>query len=573
VPIGRAMGSFRMHRGVGGAVVLLLLAASFPLAIADVGIVPRWEPTYNMARSTIVMPCNQTGFTDPKLMAKFGIADFDWSNAKVAWSSATPMDCEERLVTQAEMVKAVNPSARIFVYRNLVKALPWYTSVREKMLDPQYSGWFLPFKQGGAFPNGTWHVPACSTDASGTKCSKFYHDQEQTPHPPLENRFQQGEWFIYNNTNDVSGLRPGWHTITDGGRQPTWEACRAAADVAGRRIFCWWINPKATNGTCWFSDEWSTQRLPGEQGQLPFSQKGHVSGYRPSPGETPPPAAAHSKLCSSGVCDCGKGLPCGEYLWDHRNQSLRQWLVSEFILGKETGLGNPNVDGFFLDDGWTNKPNPVPSWAPPTYRQCDMASHGGATEEDYNCAKDMGLSAQDTTDITGNWSQTVVAVKEAALKAGGFTWPQFYGRGAMSLDLDDPRPKCATYMRSACKTGSAVHESALQFDFTRKKFHDPFPLPFIVQDVATFLLVRGPFAWLGFSWMGCNTADVAQYLWPKELDVDYGYPVDEYCHETGATSGVFVREWTKASVLMDCNTWNATITMKRADGVSESLLV
>lgn len=31
------------------------------------------------------------------------------------------MDCEERLVRQAAMVRAVNPRTKTFVYRNLVK--------------------------------------------------------------------------------------------------------------------------------------------------------------------------------------------------------------------------------------------------------------------------------------------------------------------------------------------------------------------------------------------------------------------------------------------------------------------
>ncbi len=35
----------------------------------------------------------------------------------------------------------------------------------------------------------------------------------------------------------------------------------------------------------------------------------------------------------------------GEYLWDHRNASMRQWLISEHLLGP-TGLGNPNISGF-----------------------------------------------------------------------------------------------------------------------------------------------------------------------------------------------------------------------------------
>jgi hypothetical protein len=42
--------------------------------------------------------------------------------------------------------------------------------------------------------------------------------------------------------------------------------------------------------------------------------------------------------------------------------------------------------------------------------------------------------------------------------------------------------------------------------------------------------------------------------------MDYGAPVGE-CTET--TSGVFEREWSKATVTMDCNSWNGTITPKR----------
>lgn len=49
------------------------------------------------------------------------------------------------MVTQAAMTKAANPDTHVWVYRNLVKALPWFKSVREKLLDPAYSGFFLTF--------------------------------------------------------------------------------------------------------------------------------------------------------------------------------------------------------------------------------------------------------------------------------------------------------------------------------------------------------------------------------------------------------------------------------------------
>ena len=46
----------------------------------------------------------------------------------------------------------------MFVYRNIVKALPWFSAVRAKLADPRYAGWFLPFKngvQGNYSPRGT----------------------------------------------------------------------------------------------------------------------------------------------------------------------------------------------------------------------------------------------------------------------------------------------------------------------------------------------------------------------------------------------------------------------------------
>ena len=109
--------------------------------------------------------------------------------------------------------------------------MPWFTDVREKILDPAYNDWwFLQFDPS----KKPYHVPECTnfTSSSGTdvKCSKFYHDQKQTPH--------------FNQTDQCM-------------------------------------------------DE----------------------------------------------CDCGKGLPCGEYLWDHRNVSLQKWLTDVFIMGPSENGG------------------------------------------------------------------------------------------------------------------------------------------------------------------------------------------------------------------------------------------
>ena len=194
--------------------------------------------------STAFMPCNDSGYFNASYAAEWGVTDFDWSNAKQLWANTKPMDCEERLVEQASMVNKINNRTKVFVYRNFVKALPWYTSVREKITDPAYSGWFLKFKDYHGPENKTsYSVPPCT----GDKCSGFYHDQDQTPEHP------HGD------------------------------------------------------GSC--VDD----------------------------------------------CDCGEGLPCGEYLWDHRNDTLIDFLINEFVLGP-TGLGHPGISGFYFDDGWVTTP-------------------------------------------------------------------------------------------------------------------------------------------------------------------------------------------------------------------------
>jgi hypothetical protein len=136
--------------------------------------VPRFESTYNMTRSTIVMPCNVSGFYDVSLLSSFGIVDYDWSNARQHYINQKPMTCEEDLITQAAMTKAANPDQKVFIYRNLVKALPWYTNVWTKLKDPAYAGWFVKFDARNATP---YHVPPCDDNFSPPLCSLHYHDQ------------------------------------------------------------------------------------------------------------------------------------------------------------------------------------------------------------------------------------------------------------------------------------------------------------------------------------------------------------------------------------------------------------
>ena len=57
-------------------------------------------------------------------------------------------------------------------------------------------------------------------------------------------------------------------------------------------------------------------------------------------------------MVRNGEMDCGE-IPCGAYVFDHRNASLRRWLVDEFLMDSRRGMGNRSaMDGCMFDDAW-----------------------------------------------------------------------------------------------------------------------------------------------------------------------------------------------------------------------------
>jgi hypothetical protein len=105
---------------------------------------PSWKPSWHLKNSTVLYTCNNSGMHDVHHANQFGIVVYDWSNAKALWANAHPMTSEELITKQAEMVYAADPglpgyAPRVWAYRNTIKALNWYTSVREKLDDPRYA--------------------------------------------------------------------------------------------------------------------------------------------------------------------------------------------------------------------------------------------------------------------------------------------------------------------------------------------------------------------------------------------------------------------------------------------------
>ena len=79
-----------------------------------------------------------------------------------------------------------------------------------------------------------------------------------------------------------------------------------------------------------------------------------------------------------------------------------------------------------------------------------------------------------------------------------------------------------------------------------------------MQDLTVFLLVRGPYVWLGHGWTG--NGNRYQNKWSPLFEVCYGTPLTT-CAGDSSMPGVFRRNFTQVEIEMDCTAWQGKITM------------
>jgi hypothetical protein len=224
---------------------------------------------------------------------------------------------------------------------------------------------------------------------------------------------------------------------------------------------------------------------------------------------------------------------------------MLDWYINEYFFSNTSGAGKPLIAGFYVDDFWS--------------------AAAGPSEMDGNAVRDMGLSPQDVADITAGYTAAQAVLYPIILARGKFVWDQVLAHDPFApLNNDCPQPwvrkaSCAADLRSLCSATAAPQNRTLLYGFSPGSCTgtDPAHLTEVDTDVANFLLVRGPFAYLGNGWSGC--AFVAER--PPQLDLDYGDALG-VCAETAPGSAVFQRQFSKSTVSMDCNSYTPTITFK-----------
>lgn len=307
-------------------------------------------------------------------------------------------------------------------------------------------------------------------------------------------------------------------------------------------------NGQAQNGsyhvpTCdWFNNGTTPPRCSGfyhDQEQTPE----HPGGGAPYPVDG---------ACIT-QCDCGPTNPCGEYIFDHRGgevngRTFTDWFVNEYMITNET---------LFHRDPVSGAPAPIGlGWLD------DSMTMSGPTEEDGNYIADTGASTADMQSQVDAYQASMNALIATVIPLGGYFWQLMDGGGAQlntGINKTVDEATCTTFLRSACVANS-TRWNRMQAYFMQGGGQGAGAQCF-TDYTAEFMLTRGPYAILGYSWAGCTDG---QEAWPRaaEWDEDFGEPTDEHCAETGAGTGVFARAWTGADVTWDCAAGHGTIARK-----------
>lgn len=252
-------------------------------------------------------------------------------------------------------------------------------------------------------------------------------------------------------------------------------------------------------------------------------------------------------------CDCGTVNPCGEYIFDHRSttvvdgQSFRDWFINDYMISNETLYHKNPVTGEpqMISLGWMD----------------DSMTPDGPTEEDPNYIADTGASPADMAAQVAAYRTTITQFNEAVWAQGGFTWMMMSWGGAQlntGINNTTSPATCKSVLANACVAappawsrfqGYAIPKGG--FGMTAQGFTDW---------TAEFLLTRGPYAILGYTWFGCTSGSEVN---PRaaEWDEEFGEPLAP-CSETSPGSGVFSRDYPNTTVTWDCNAMHGSITPK-----------
>ena len=271
---------------------------------------------------------------------------------------------------------------------------------------------------------------------------------------------------------------------------------------------------------------------------LPWQESGGTTPCWNLPPQSPDPSrkwcwpleAQRLPCYARGDCNTTAGQGGQGFYWNYSMPGVSDWRLADnlaYVLS-----GGDGVDGLFTDEM-----EMFPGDAGDVILQII-----GTTQEDAKAQQAAG-NALHQRFIDG------------LVAKGKYLWQAFQAANNVGSNnnnntiggLAHDAAYCNAWMAKRCNT-PWVNERAITVQF------DPVN---VNVSIASFLIVRPAFAWLGYG---------AGYYQPKWNDAflwDVGLPLGE-CR-SGAEPGTWERDWTYGAARMDCNSFTASVPCSPAD--------
>jgi len=218
-------------------------------------------------------------------------------------------------------------------------------------------------------------------------------------------------------------------------------------------------------------------------------------------------------------------------------------VTNETLLHKNPKTGKPQVIGL----GWLD----------------DSMTPHGPTEEDKNYIADTGVTQADVNTQVAAYKASMVALIKKVVPMGGYWWQLMDGGGNKLAGKKVAAAQCEATLKQMCVDKPPAWNRMTMFNIPHGG--KGLKQPQLLDYTAEFLLTRGPYAMLGYSWYGCTGSAAAgggaspDPPRATQWDMDLGVPAGA-CKSAGG--GKFTRSYSKATVGWDCAAGHGTVTVK-----------
>ena len=182
-------------------------------------------------------------------------------------------------------------------------------------------------------------------------------------------------------------------------------------------------------------------------------------------------------------------------------QTFLEWFRDSYIFDYQGT--SPLVSGFYFDDY--------------------IPAAGGFPDSYPNMTEDMGLTPALQQQLHDSYVANMAVIYAEVLQRGMFSWQQLWNgqgspsdfNGCCTSPLVRKGAQCASQLRALCSANSPAQTRYYKYAFTPGGCSgDPGNLTDPLQDIANFLLTRGPYALLGHGWLGCSR----DYQVPEQIN-------------------------------------------------------